>query len=144
MNYERLFNPNTNPEINHEYLVNNAIPTNNYTNHNKIKYDLNIRDERKAMIIDKDESGRGVEEKKDEKEKILNKRHNNLISNPKVSRNSIISLMKIVSTKNINEELDLKIYKSKEIHEQKQKNNKLKNILYYIDIIKFLCIFIYK
>ena len=117
MNYERLFNPNTNPEINHEYLVNNAIPTNNFINHNKIKYDLNKKDERKTMIIDKDESGRGVEEKKDEKEKILNKRHNNLISNPKVSRNSIISLMKIVSTKNINEEQDLKIYKSKEIHE---------------------------
>ena len=117
MNYERLFNPNTNPEINPEYLVNNAIPTNNFTNHNKIKYDLNIRDERKAMIIDKDESGRGVEEIKNDKEKILNNGYNNLISNPKVSRNSIISLMKIVSTKNINEEQDLKIYKSKEIHE---------------------------
>ena len=142
MNYERLFNPNSNPEINPEYLVNNAIPTNNFTNHNKIKYDLNIRDERKAMIIDKDESGRGVEEIKNDKEKILNNGYNNLISNPKVSRNSIISLMKIVSTKNINEEQDLKIYKSKEIHEQKQKNNKLKNILYYLDIIKFLCIFI--
>ena len=141
MNYERLINPNWNPEINPENLVNNEMATNNFTNHNKIKNEFNKRDERKAMKTDKDESGRGVEEKKDDKEKILNNRHNNLISNPKVNRNSIISSIEIYPTQNINKGQDLKIYKSKEIHSPKQKNNKLKNILFYLDIIKFSYIF---
>ena len=141
MNYERLFNPNWNPEINPENFVYNEMATNNFTNHNKIKNEFNERDERKAMKTDKDESGRGVEEKKDDKEKILNNRHNNLISNPKVSSNSIISSIEIYPTQNINKDQDLKIHKSKEIHSPKQKNNKLKNILFYPDIIKFSYIF---
>jgi len=141
MNYERLFNPNWNPEINPENFVYNEMATNNFTNQNKIKNEFNERDERKAMKTDKDESGRRVEEKKDDKEKILNNRHNNLISNPKVSRNSIISSIEIYPTQNINKEQNLKIYKSKEIHSPKQKNNKLKNILFYLDIIKFSYIF---
>ena len=131
MNYERLFNPNWNPEINPENLVYNEMATNNFTNHNKIKNEFNERDERKAMKTDKDESGRGVEEKKDDKEKILNNRHNNLISNPKVSSNSIISSIEIYPTQNINKDQDLKIYKSKEIHLNKLYISDLKNNLNY-------------
>jgi hypothetical protein len=142
MDYERLSIQNSKREIIHVNLVNSKLPIDNFTNNCKINYEKSKRDEKKFMKVIQDESGRGDEKIKDDKEKIKNNKQHNLICNSKVSSHTLISLINISSSiQKIKKDEDLKINKSKKILKQGGNNNIFENILFYIEIIKFLYIF---
>ena len=129
-----------------ENIINNEMPIKYFKRNNKYKYVRKNRDQT-SMVVNDYELQRN-EVLKDDEEKIINDNNNNY--SQKISIQTLISIMKIISkdrkiksinVQNIKKGKDFKKGKSKEILEQKRKNNIIEKIFPYQDINNNLFIF---